>query len=132
MSEIETITEMRKAISCKVHEQVDNGLENVSTIELGAAVDMIKDLAEAEKEMREAHYYKTVFEAMNRDTTEQHYDMEEPMTEMKMEYDVTKMTPAEQLTHLQHDVETMWNNASAEHRKRIKENLSKWASTLTV
>lgn len=132
MSEIETITEMRKAISCKVHEQVNNGLENVSTIELGAAVDMIKDLAEAEKEMREAHYYKTVVESMNLDPTEQHYDMEEPMTEMKKENDVTKMTPAEQLTYLQHIVENMWNNADTDHRTHIKTNLSKWANTLTI
>lgn len=42
------------------------------------------------------------------------------------------MTPDEQLNHLKTDVETMWKDATPEQRKRIKESLTKWSTTLTV
>lgn len=42
------------------------------------------------------------------------------------------MTPDEQLNHLKTDVETMWRDATPEQRKRIKESLTKWSTTLTV
>lgn len=42
------------------------------------------------------------------------------------------MTPDEQLNHLKMDVETMWRDATPEQRKRIKESLTKWSTTLTV
>lgn len=41
-------------------------------------------------------------------------------------------TPDEQLNHLKTDVETMWRDATPEQRKRIKESLTKWSTTLTV
>ena len=46
--------------------------------------------------------------------------------------DMTTMTPDEQLNHLKTDVETMWRDATPEQRKRIKESLTKWSTTLTV
>ena len=46
--------------------------------------------------------------------------------------DMTTMTPDEQLNHLKMDVETMWRDATPEQRKRIKESLTKWSTTLTV
>lgn len=42
------------------------------------------------------------------------------------------MTPDEQLNHLKTDVEIMWKDATPEQRKRIKESLTKWSTTLTV
>ena len=42
------------------------------------------------------------------------------------------MTPDERLNHLKTDVETMWRDATPEQRKRIKESLTKWSTTLTV
>ena len=36
------------------------------------------------------------------------------------------------IPHLKTDVETMWRDATPEQRKRIKESLTKWSTTLTV
>lgn len=47
--------------------QMDRGLEQVDTHEMGMVVDMIKDLAEAEKSCLEADYYESVVEAMEGD-----------------------------------------------------------------
>ena len=47
-----------------VNHELDKGIENIDTKELGEAIDMIKDLYEAKKEMYEACYYKGVLEAM--------------------------------------------------------------------
>jgi len=60
--------------------------------------------------------------------TLQHGDM----TGMQMIRDMSTMTPDEQLNHLKTDVETMWKDATPEQRKRIKESLTKWSTTLTV
>ena len=60
--------------------------------------------------------------------TIQHGDM----TGMRMTRDTSSMTPDEQLNHLKMDVETMWRDATPEQRKRIKESLTKWSTTLTV
>ena len=60
--------------------------------------------------------------------TLQHGDM----TGMRMTRDMSSMTPDEQLNHLKTDVETMWRDATPEQRKRIKESLTKWSTTLTV
>lgn len=60
--------------------------------------------------------------------TIQHGDM----TGMRMTRDMSSMTPDEQLNHLKTDVETMWRDATPEQRKRIKESLTKWSTTLAV
>lgn len=49
-----------------------------------------------------------------------------------MTRDMSSLTPDERLTHLKMDVETMWQEATPEQRKRIKENLTKWSTALTV
>lgn len=46
--------------------------------------------------------------------------------------DMSTMTPDEKLNRLKTDVETMWKDATPEQRKRIKESLTKWSTTLTV
>ena len=46
--------------------------------------------------------------------------------------DMSTMTPDEKLNRLKTDVETMWRDATPEQRKRIKESLTKWSTTLTV
>lgn len=42
-----------------------NGIERMDVGEGGMLADMIKDLAQAEKDCMEAEYYRTVIEAMN-------------------------------------------------------------------
>ena len=63
-------------IKCKlidaVKEEFGKGTENVRTAEMGEVIDMIKDIAEAEKDCYKALYYKTVTEAMG-DASEERY-----------------------------------------------------------
>ena len=42
------------------------------------------------------------------------------------------MTPDEQLNHVKTDVNMMWENASTDQRKRIKENLLKLVNSMSV
>lgn len=46
--------------------------------------------------------------------------------------DIRTMDPEHQLAHLQKDVEAMWKGATPENRKKLKDSLAKWASTLTL
>lgn len=54
----------QKLVDCFKAEISTKGLDCVDTQEAGAVVDMIKDLAETEKECMEALYYQKVTEAM--------------------------------------------------------------------
>ena len=55
----------------------------------------------------------------------QHTDM----TGMRGMHD---MTPDEQLNQVKADVNMMWENASTDQRKRIKENLLKLVNSMSV
>lgn len=48
-----------------VSAQLDCGIEKINTEELGEVVDMIKDLAHAEKKCWEAKYYESIVKAMD-------------------------------------------------------------------
>ena len=60
-----------------VNYELDKGIENIDTKELGEAIDMIKDLYEAKKEMYEACYYKGVLEAMEEHDFEDEDEIED-------------------------------------------------------
>ena len=45
---------------------------------------------------------------------------------------MSDMTPDEQLNHVKADVNMMWENASTDQRKRIKENLLKLVNSMSV
>ena len=62
--EAKPIKKMCEKLMDAVNHELDKGIENIDTKELGEAIDMIKDLYEAKKEMYEACYYKGVLEAM--------------------------------------------------------------------
>ena len=62
--EAKPIKKMCEKLMDAVNYELDKGIENIDTKELGEAIDMIKDLYEAKKEMYEACYYKGVLEAM--------------------------------------------------------------------
>lgn len=62
--ESKPIKKMCEKLMDSINHELDKGIENVDTKELGEAIDMIKDLYEAKKEMYEACYYKQVMEAM--------------------------------------------------------------------
>lgn len=58
------LDEMKKTLCCWVERAISSGESNVNAAELGAAVDMIKDIACAQKDIWESCYYKTVVDAM--------------------------------------------------------------------
>lgn len=53
-------------------------------------------------------------------------------TDMMGMRDMHDMTPDEQLNHVKADVNMMWENASTDQRKRIKENLLKLVNSMSV
>ena len=59
------LSKMKKRIQCWTKEEVEKDKESINTNELGEAIDMIKDLAEAEKYCCESMYYRTVIDAMD-------------------------------------------------------------------
>lgn len=61
---IKEICGLKETLLSWVKAEITKGVQQVNTKELGEVVDMIKDLAEAEKCCMEAHYYMTVSEAM--------------------------------------------------------------------
>lgn len=62
---IKEICGLKETLISWVKAETAKGVQQVNTKELGEVVDMIKDLAEAEKCCMEAHYYMTVSEAMD-------------------------------------------------------------------
>lgn len=62
--ETKPIKKMCEKLMDAVNHELDKGIENIDTKELGEAIDMIKDLYEAKKFMVESCYYKGVLEAM--------------------------------------------------------------------
>lgn len=71
---VKDICEMKETLTCLVKTELAKGAASCDTEELGKAVDMIKDLAEAEKCCYEAHYYKTVTKAMEEYGDEDEWD----------------------------------------------------------
>lgn len=63
-TKIEKICSMMECLMTFTDAAITSGLDKADARELGEAVDMIKDLAEAEKYIRESKYYETVTEAM--------------------------------------------------------------------
>lgn len=60
-----SICEAKKHLIEEVISQLNKGVEQVNANELGEVTDMIKDLAEAEKLVKEACYYESIVEAMD-------------------------------------------------------------------
>lgn len=69
---IEDVCCIQKTILCGLKTEVDCGLMNVDTKEAGEVADIIKDLAETEKNLREAKYYELVTEAMEEESGERY------------------------------------------------------------
>lgn len=68
---------LKETLVSWVKSETAKGVHQVNTKELGEVIDMIKDLAEAEKCCMEAHYYMTVSDAMEEYGDEMMDDMEE-------------------------------------------------------
>lgn len=62
---VEKLCSMEEKLTYYVQSQIDGcGFDKLGHEELGGAIDMIKDLAEAKKDLWKACYYKTVVESM--------------------------------------------------------------------
>lgn len=133
--DLDGICDMKDSLMRKVRGKMDDLDVERSTIQdvqgMDMMINMIHHLAEAEKCCWEACYYKTVVKAMKEDDDREGRDEDEDEEWIEHD-DMTTMTPDEQLNHLKMDVETMWRDATPEQRKRIKESLTKWSTTLTV
>lgn len=81
--ETKPIKKMCEKLMDSVNHELDKGIENVDTKELGEAIDMIKDLYEAKEKMFKACYYKQIMEAMEEHDFE---DEEEIMDEGRRGY----------------------------------------------
>lgn len=64
MDKYKELHEVKKSLVDAVKAKMAEGIQNVDASEMGAVVDMIKDLAQAEKDCMEACYYSSVIEAM--------------------------------------------------------------------
>ena len=64
MEKLKDISEMKHTLVEAAKAQMAQGVECVDTEEMGEVIDMIKDLAHAEKSCMEAAYYELVCEAM--------------------------------------------------------------------
>lgn len=62
--ETKPIKKMCEKLMDAVNYELDKGIENIDTKELGEAIDMIKDLYEAKEKLVKSCYYKSVIEAM--------------------------------------------------------------------
>lgn len=134
--DLDGICDMKDSLMRKVRGKMDDLDVERSTIQdvqgMDMMINMIHHLAEAEKCCWEACYYKTVVKAMKEGDDREDRDEDEDDGGTLQHGDMTTMTPDEQLNHLKMDVETMWRDATPEQRKRIKESLTKWSTTLTV
>lgn len=67
MEKLKDVVEIKHDLVEAVKAEMAQGIENVDTCEMGQVIDMIKDLAQAEKSCMEAAYYELVCEAMQGD-----------------------------------------------------------------
>lgn len=88
------ICEMKDRLFDILNTEMAKGYQEIDAKEAGEVVDMIKDLAEVEKFCWEAHYYKTVTEAMEESEREPRYGekrsylaMQPNMNKERIDYD---------------------------------------------
>lgn len=68
--DISRIHAMKESLTEWAKSEIEKGKECVDTEEMGSVIDMIKDLADAEKNCYEAKYYKAIHEAMEKEDKE--------------------------------------------------------------
>lgn len=69
---LDDLCEMKQTIMDGFKAELANGVHNVNTEEAYKVVDIIKDLAETERNCLESEYYKAVIEAMGQDNAERY------------------------------------------------------------
>lgn len=74
MEKLKELNELKHTLIDAVKAELAGGIQNVNTEEMGEVVDMIKDLASAEKDCMEAAFYETTTEAMTEGEERMGYD----------------------------------------------------------
>lgn len=74
MDKIKDLKETKEKLVDALKAKMSMGIENVDAQEAGEVTDMIKDLAEAEKECWEAAYYESIVKAMKDEGEKMGYD----------------------------------------------------------
>jgi hypothetical protein len=77
-AELKTVKALCETMEQAIKTQVDRGLDKVSTHELYEAVDILKDLTEAKKNIVETCYKMQIMEAMEKSEYGEEYDEEGP------------------------------------------------------
>lgn len=75
--ELEPIKDMCKKLEDAIKHEFSKGIENIDTMEMKEAVDMLKDLYEAKEKIVKACYYKGVLEAMEEHDFEDEDEIED-------------------------------------------------------
>lgn len=61
-----------------IDSHIENGIDNVDAMEMGAVIDMVKDLAEAKEKTIKAMYYEQIMVAMDKSEYGEDYDQDGP------------------------------------------------------
>lgn len=146
------LADMKATLVSTLKSQLSN-IDTADTKEVGEVVDMIKDLAEAEKYCYEACYYKSVIEAME-EGEDDRYGYSRPRTNYRMSgsghmgykpmidqepyidgylhdpnfkdrmYERYGYIKPETMSGALGDVKSIWKNADPERKMQLKRELS--------
>lgn len=140
MEKLKELNELKHTLIEAAKMEAAKGIENINTEEMGEVVDMIKDLASAEKDCMEACYYETVTDAMSGEDERAGYDRWRYASGRfapkgrgtRTGYTPDRMMPQNNGRMGYHDakmdevmasVQTMWDKANVEDRENLKEQL---------
>lgn len=74
MDKYKDIHEIKASMVDAIKAKLAEGIQSVNAEEMGAAVDMVKDLAQAERDCMEACYYSAIIDAMGEEDGPMGYD----------------------------------------------------------
>jgi|GEM_PF-3888642 len=110
------------------YDELENGAETVCVDEYGKVIDMIKDLADARKNIRKAEYYEEIVESMRCDDDgmegKSHIGRRKYMIDKTNADKQTVMNDLEMyLNELHGDIASMMSGSSAEEKSMVKVKL---------
>lgn len=122
---MEKLTSVKQTLINAVSTHISEGLEAVDTEELGEAIDMIKDICEAEKDCAKACYYHSVTDAMtDGERARSHrmgYISDTEIDWSKWEEKTHKKPTLDDTIDF---IKEMWDDADPDLKQQIKNQLS--------
>ena len=95
---------LEKMTEWSLSEMQAKGKEGVDTKEMGEVIDMVKDLAEAEKAVWEKCYYECIVESMKEEEEEAKKQKQNPQESSEEEFEDGLVEPTEDLETEEFDV----------------------------